>query len=86
MTARLCASPRCFRIHVCTTELLFRAPKHAALIRLKETSLLPLPRCLRFAALSQEAGCSLVTVHGRQRDRALHHAPANWQAKDLKTQ
>ncbi|CAE7547287.1 Dus1l [Symbiodinium natans] len=37
-------------------------------------------KTVRFAKLLQEAGCSLVTVHGRQRDRALHHAPANWQA------
>jgi len=37
-------------------------------------------KTVRFAKMLQEAGCSLVTVHGRQRDRALHHAPANWQA------
>ena len=31
----------------------------------------------------QEAGCSFLTVHGRQRDRALHHAPARWEARDF---
>merc|ERR1719440_783102 len=28
----------------------------------------------------EEAGCSILTVHGRQRCRELHHAPANWSA------
>ncbi|CAE7892312.1 Dus1l, partial [Symbiodinium sp. KB8] len=41
-------------------------------------------KTVRFAKMLQEAGCSLVTVHGRQRDRALHHAPANWQAKAIR--
>jgi tRNA-dihydrouridine synthase len=37
-------------------------------------------KTVRFAKMLEEAGCSLLTVHGRQRDRALHHAPANWSA------
>jgi hypothetical protein len=32
---------------------------------------------------SQEAGCSFLTVHGRQRDRALHHAPARWEVSNF---
>jgi len=37
-------------------------------------------KTIRFAKMLEEAGCSLLTVHGRQRDRALHHASANWSA------
>ncbi|CAE8632007.1 unnamed protein product, partial [Polarella glacialis] len=37
-----------------------------------------LQKTIRFAKMLEEAGCSLLTVHGRQRDRALQHAPANW--------
>eukprot|EP00435_Cladocopium_sp_Y103_P032404 s306_g8.t1 len=35
------------------------------------------------APFRYEAGCSFLTVHGRQRDRALHHAPARWEAVRL---
>ncbi|CAL1166074.1 unnamed protein product [Cladocopium goreaui] len=40
-------------------------------------------KTLRFAKMLEEAGCSFLTVHGRQRDRALHHAPARWEAVRL---
>ena len=77
MTARPCALPRCSRIHFCRSDCssVLRCCREA-----EGDFTSAFAPVLAFAVL-QEAGCSLVTVHGRQRDRALHHAPANWQAR-----
>ena len=39
-----------------------------------------LRQTIKFARMLEEAGCSMLTVHGRQRCRELQHAPADWSA------
>jgi tRNA-dihydrouridine synthase 1 len=39
-----------------------------------------LERTLKFVRMLEDAGCSLITVHGRTRDNTSHDGPCDWGA------